>query len=264
MQQKAKRRTDNEQQQQQQQPGKNSPSLLKVKLLSSKSPGETGGLEPQHLERLIEVITGHVFWIFWVVDVKVGEEDGEREGWGTYNGPLAIHHGPVFDSPNACSWAASSIIHGYRRPGRGRAFYFSRVNNSCPLTQPRESRNRGADKQGSRWRVEPFRRTSTAFFSLFFLIWESAGVAPCSRPRCLPQRGGEGQLVDAGGRRTGALWPVNIILRNKRRARLRIQLRIQLTFMRVALKLERDCFGSKHPFSRGHIGRRFRVKFRLL
>lgn len=230
-------------------------SLLKVKLLSSMSRGKTGGLELQHLERLIEVITGHVFWIFLGCGCEGRGGRRGQEGWGTYNGPLAIHHCPVFDSPNGCSWAASSIIHGYRRPGRGRAFYFSRVNNSCPLTQPRESRNRGADKQGSRWRVEPFRRTSTAFFFFFFLflIWESAGVALCSQPRCLPQWGGEGQLVYAGGRRTGALWPVNIILRNKCRARLKIQ----LTFTRVVLKFKQDCFGSKHPFSSSHIGRRY-------
>lgn len=100
--------------------------------------------------------------MFWVFGCGRPEVDG-RWGGGGSNGPLAIHHGQVFDSPNACSWAASSIIHGYRRPGWGRAFYFSRVNNSCPLTQPRESRNRGTDKQGSRWLVEPF-RTSTLFW----------------------------------------------------------------------------------------------------
>lgn len=104
---------------------------------------------------------------------------------------------------------------------------------------------------GGEW--NPSEEPRLLFFPFFFLIWESAGVAPCSRPRCLPQRGGEGQLVYAGGRRTGALWPVNIILRNKRWARLRIQ----LTFTRVVLKFKRACFGSKHPFSRSHIGQRY-------
>lgn len=57
---------------------------------------------------------------------------------------------------------------------------------------------------GGEW--NPSEEPPLFFFSpFFFLIWESAGVAPCSRPRCLPQRGGEGQLVYAGGRRTGAL-----------------------------------------------------------
>lgn len=96
--------------------------------------------------------------MFWVSGCGRPEVDGRwREG------DTAIHHGPVFDSPNACSWTASSIIHGYRRPGQSRAFYFSQVNNSCPLIQPWESRNRGRDKQGSRWLVEPV-RTSTLFW----------------------------------------------------------------------------------------------------
>lgn len=51
----------------------------------------------------------------------VGEESPGSPG---RNGPLAIHHGLVFGSPNASSWAASSIIHGYRRPGWSRAFLF--------------------------------------------------------------------------------------------------------------------------------------------
>lgn len=51
------------------------------------SRGKTGGLELQHSERLIEVITGHVFWIFWGVDVKVGEEDGGGRVGGHTMGP---------------------------------------------------------------------------------------------------------------------------------------------------------------------------------
>lgn len=110
---------------------------------------------------LLEINRGYLevcFGFEGVVDLKwmVGEEGGHSR-------PLAIHHGPLFDSPNACSWAASSIIHAYRRLGWSRAFYFSRVNNSCPLTQPWESRNRGTDEQGSRWLVEPV-RTSTLFW----------------------------------------------------------------------------------------------------
>lgn len=117
-----------------------------------------------------------------VVDLKwMGRWGGGRVEGST--GPLAIHHGPVFDSPNACSWAASSIIHCNRRPGRSRAFYFSRVNNSCPLSQPRESRNRGTDKQGSRWRVEPF-RTSTLFFDLGISVGRSVLVAPLPPTEC--------------------------------------------------------------------------------
>lgn len=133
------------------------------------------------------------------------------------NGPLAIHHGSVFDSPNACSWAASSIIHGYRRPGRSRAFYFSRVNNSCPLTQPRESRNRGTDKQGSRWLVEPFRTSALFWFG------SQRGSLHAHGPGRLPRRGRQGQLVYAGGLSTRAFWSVNISLGNKCRTLLRIK-----------------------------------------
>lgn len=67
-----------------------------------------------------------------------------------------------------------------------------------------------------------------------FLIWESAGVAPCSRPCCIPQRGSEGQLVYAGGLRTRAFWSVNIIPRNTRRALLRIK----LTFPSIVLEVK--------------------------
>lgn len=151
--------------------------------------------------------------MFWVSGCGRPEVDGRwREG------DTAIHHCPVFDSPNACSWAASSIIHGYRRPGRSRAFYFSQVNNSCPLTQPWESRNRGRDKQGSRWLVEPV-RTSTLFW-----FGSQRGVALCSWPYCLPQRARKGQPVYARGLCTQASWTVNIILRNECRALLGIKL----------------------------------------
>lgn len=197
-------------------------SLQEAKSSSGLCWSRAGGLK--QWQRLLQVISGHVFWVSGCGRPEVdGREEGVcvrgggGRGGGGRNGPLAIHHGPVFDSPNACSWAASSIIHGYRRPGRSRAFYFSRVNNSCPLTQPRESRNRGTDKQGSRWLVEPF-RTSTLFW-----FRSQRGSLHAHGPRCLPQRGSEGRLVYAGGLCTRAFWSVNIILRNKCRALLRIK-----------------------------------------
>lgn len=136
------------------------------------------------------------------------EVDG-RWGGGGHSWPLAIHHGPVFDSPNACSWAASSIIHGYRRPGRSRAFYFSRVNNSCPLTQPRESRNRGTDKQGSRWLVEPVRTSTLFWFGSQRGSFHAHGPAASHRE---PARDGlsmlEGSVPELPGQLT-SFWGIN-------------------------------------------------------
>lgn len=156
---------------------------------------------------LLEINRGYLDMCFWfqgVVDLKwmVGEEGG-------CSGPLAIHHGPVFDSPNACSWAASSIIHGYRRPGQSRAFYFSQVNNSCPLTQPRESRNRGTDKQGSRWPVEPFRTLTPFWFGSQRGSPHAHGPAASHRE---PVRDGlrvlEGSVPELPGQLT-SFWGIN-------------------------------------------------------
>lgn len=149
-----------------------------------------------------------------VVDLKwmVGEEGGHSR-------PLTIHHGPVFDSPNACSWAASSIIHGYRRPGRSRAFYFSQVNNSSPLTQPWESRNRGRDKQGSRWLVEPVRTSTLFWFGSQRGSLHAHGPAASHRE---PER-------DSVTQRTQASWTVNIILRTELQVLLRPKLGIHST-----------------------------------
>ena len=128
---------------------------------------------------------------------------------GGHIGPLAIHHSSVFDSPNACSWAASSIIHGYSWPGRSRAFYFSRVNNWCPFTQPRESRNRSKDKQGSRWLVEPV-RTST-----LFLFGSQRGSLHACGP--VASHRGPGSACVSGALCTQASCTVSITLSNKRK-----------------------------------------------
>lgn len=81
----------------------------------------------------------------------------DRLGWGGQETrPFPIHHSPLFDQIPV----VELLLPLFMATGgldEAALFYFSQVNNSCPLLQPRESRNRGTDEQGSRWLVEPVR-----------------------------------------------------------------------------------------------------------